>query len=52
MTFLGPIVLLVLWILFGVAVFLIWLCCVVSALNGKSVKLPIIGAWADEQAYR
>ncbi|MGD0914473.1 MAG: hypothetical protein ABR928_21475 [Terracidiphilus sp.] len=52
MTFLGPIVLLVLWILFGVAVFLIWLWCVVSALNGKSVKLPIIGAWADEQAYR
>jgi len=35
-----------------VAIFLVWLWCVVSALNGRRRKLPIIGAWADEQAYR
>jgi uncharacterized membrane protein len=33
-------------------VFLLWLWCVISALNGKRFKLPIIGNWADEQAYR
>jgi uncharacterized membrane protein len=38
--------------LIGVAIFLVWLWCVVSALNGKRCKLPVIGAWADEQAYR
>jgi uncharacterized membrane protein len=38
--------------LIGVAIFLVWLWCVVSALNGRRRKLPIIGAWADEQAYR
>jgi len=31
---------------------LAWLWCVVGALNGKNVKLPVIGKWADEQAYR
>ena len=35
-----------------IAIFLAWLWCVVGALNGKNVKLPIIGKWADEQAYR
>lgn len=34
------------------ALFLLWLWCVVSALNGKRFRLPIIGNWADEQAYR
>jgi uncharacterized membrane protein len=38
--------------LIWIAIFLIWLWCVVSALNGRRRKLPIIGAWADEQAYR
>jgi uncharacterized membrane protein len=51
-TFLGPRVLLGLWCLVCLVVFLSWLWCVVGALNGKSRKLPIIGAWADEQAYR
>ena len=32
--------------------FTIWLWCVISALNGKRFKLPFIGEWADEQAYR
>jgi uncharacterized membrane protein len=39
---------LALWI----AIFLLWLWCVVGALNGKRCKLPVIGNWADEQAYR
>jgi uncharacterized membrane protein len=38
--------------LIWIAIFLVWLWCVVSALNGRRRKLPIIGAWADEQAYR
>ncbi len=36
----------------GLAAFLIWLWCVVGAANGKRSQLPILGAWADEQAYR
>jgi len=32
--------------------FLLWLWCVISALNGRRFKLPFIGDWADEQAYR
>jgi uncharacterized membrane protein len=35
-----------------VAIFLVWLWCVVGALNGKRCQLLIIGKWADEQAYR
>jgi uncharacterized membrane protein len=38
--------------LIWVAIFLAWLWCVLSALNGKRCRLPIIGDWADEQAYR
>lgn len=37
---------------FWFAIFLAWLWCVLGALNGKRIKLPVIGAWADEQAYR
>ncbi|MGB0065296.1 MAG: Tic20 family protein [Terracidiphilus sp.] len=36
----------------GLIAFLIWLWCVVCALNGRRFKLPLIGEWADEQAYR
>jgi uncharacterized membrane protein len=38
--------------LIWVAIFLAWLWCVLNALNGKLCRLPIIGDWADEQAYR
>jgi uncharacterized membrane protein len=38
--------------LIWVAIFLAWLWCVLNALNGKRCRLPIIGDWADEQAYR
>lgn len=53
--FFGPHLFLALrWLvaLIWVAIFLVWLWCVVSALNGKRCRLPIIGDWADEQAYR
>jgi uncharacterized membrane protein len=35
-----------------IAIFLVWLWCVVGALSGKRSMLPVIGKWADEQAYR
>jgi uncharacterized membrane protein len=35
-----------------VAIALAWVWCMVCALNGKRCRLPIIGDWADEQAYR
>ena len=50
--FLGAGVLMgIMWAL-GLVGFLLWLWCVIGALNGKRVKLPVIGEWADEQAYR
>ena len=36
----------------GLIAFMVWLWCVIAALNGKRFKLPLIGEWADEQAYR
>jgi uncharacterized membrane protein len=42
----------VLIVLVWVVIFLTWLWCVVGALNGRRCRLPVIGAWADEQAYR
>jgi uncharacterized membrane protein len=50
--FLGPRVILILFCCVCVAIFLIWLWCVIGAFRGKRCKLPLIGAWADEQAYR
>jgi uncharacterized membrane protein len=50
--FLGTRVLTTLVIVVSLTAFLLWLWCVVGALNGKCVKLPLIGEWADEQAYR
>jgi uncharacterized membrane protein len=37
---------------FCLVVFLLWLWCVIGALLGRRWKLPLIGDWADEQAYR
>jgi uncharacterized membrane protein len=50
--FLGPRVVLLVICLVALVTFLVWLWCVIGAWNGKRVKLPIIGNWADEQAYR
>lgn len=49
---LGPRVLFAVWCALGLTVFLSWLWCVLGALNGRRCRLPIIGDWADEQAYR
>ena len=38
--------------LISVAICVAWLWCVLSALNGKRCRIPVIGDWADEQAYR
>lgn len=51
-TFLGLRVLVVLAVIPALTAFLLWLWCVISALHGKRLKLPILGNWADEQAYR
>ncbi len=32
--------------------FLVWLWCAIGALNGKRVKLPLIGAWCEQQANK
>lgn len=50
-TFLGPRVVLGLMCLVGALVFLVWLWCVIGAWNGKRVKLPVIGDWAQKQGY-
>ena len=50
--FLGPRILLVGFGIGCLVVFVLWLWCVVGALHGKRCKLPLIGDWADEQAYR
>ncbi len=52
MTFLGSRALIVIACLAVSFGFLVWLWCVVNAANGKRYRLPVIGDWADEQAYR
>jgi len=50
--FLGTRVLLVMFCVVSAVVFCMWLWCVIGAFRGKRCKLPLIGPWADEQAYR
>jgi uncharacterized membrane protein len=50
--FLGVHFVVALFCLICLTVFSFWVWCVVGALNGKRCKLPLIGDWADEQAYR
>jgi uncharacterized membrane protein len=52
LVFLGPRILLGLWCVVYFVIFLIWMWCVVGALSGMRRKLPVIGEWCDEQAYR
>lgn len=37
-------------LLIDLAWFLLWILCVINALNGKRFKLPIVGALAEKQA--
>ncbi|MGB0081589.1 MAG: hypothetical protein WBP90_08690 [Terracidiphilus sp.] len=50
--FMGARVLMVLFCVLSAVIFFIWLWCVIGAFRGKRCKLPLIGNWADEQAYR
>jgi len=36
----------------GLGFFLVWILCVVQALNGKRYELPLIGAWAERQSNK
>jgi uncharacterized membrane protein len=38
------------WLLIDLAWFIIWLVCILKAINGVRFKLPIIGALAEKQA--
>ena len=38
--------------LVGLAMFIVWLIALVSAVNGKRLKLPIIGKFAEQMANR
>lgn len=49
--FLSPRVVLGLMCLVAFLGFLVWLWCVIGAWNGKRLKLPIIGDWAEKQGY-
>ena len=42
------------WVRIGfmIAVALLWIWCVISALNGRLFKLPCIGAWCESQANK
>ena len=50
--FLGTRILVGVWCVVYLVIFLTWMWCVVGALSGKRRRLPLIGDWADEQAYR
>jgi uncharacterized membrane protein len=41
-----------LYVLVSLVWFLVSLWCAIQALNGKSVKLPVIGAWAEKQSSK
>jgi uncharacterized membrane protein len=36
--------------LINLAFFIVWIICLVQAVNGKRFKLPVIGALAEKQA--
>ncbi len=50
--FVSPLISMAVQGVLAVGFFLVWLWCIVSALNGKRFELPGIGAWAEKQANR
>ncbi len=46
----APFLILPVHLLIDLALFLVWIVCVVQAVNGKRFQLPIIGALAEKQA--
>jgi uncharacterized membrane protein len=50
--FVVPFVMAPIQLLITLAFFLIWIVCVIQAVNGKRFKLPLIGDLAEKQANR
>ena len=50
--FFAPFIMGILHLLISLALFLVWILCVVQAVNGKMFKLPVIGALAEQQANK
>lgn len=48
--FFAPFLVTIFRLLIFVALFAVWLVCVLQALNGKRFKLPLLGAFAEKQA--
>jgi uncharacterized membrane protein len=48
--FVVPFVMAPIQLLITLAFFLIWIVCVIQAVNGKRFKLPVLGALAEKQA--
>jgi uncharacterized membrane protein len=48
--FFAPFLVMIVRLLIFLALFALWLVCVLQALNGKRFKLPVIGALAEKQA--
>jgi uncharacterized membrane protein len=51
-TFLESLVFLGLYLLIGLVWALVSIWCAISALNGKRFKLPVVGAWAEQQSNK
>lgn len=48
--FLGHLVMFLLWMAFGIGIFVAWIVCLIKANQGQMWKLPVIGDLAEKQA--
>ena len=48
--FLGHLLMFLLWMAFGIGIFVAWIVCLIKANQGQMWKLPVIGALAEKQA--
>ncbi len=48
--FLGHLVMFLLWMAFGIGIFVAWILCLIKANQGQMYKLPFIGDLAEKQA--
>jgi uncharacterized membrane protein len=51
-TYLGSLIILGLFVLVWIVWVLVSLLCAIKALNGTRIKLPILGAWAEQQSKK
>src|SRR5205823_2052597 len=47
---LGPLIVVLAWIILGIGWFILWVVLVLKALQGEVFRLPYIGDWAEKQA--